>query len=434
MSIRRHDRKPTKPIIKKSKSKKTVAQKPKTPSQNPIVVEKLRLPCIRREEFHDSFLSYDKITDFLIKVQKDHPRSVNVESIGDSKEGKPIWIVQITSINSTESPKQVTFIEAGLNGEDIFAVSNCLHIVDHLSRNDNSVRTMDYFICPCGNPDAYDKFIETKIKKETSGETEKAQKKGNRRGSNKNCSKTMVFNKVNSNKVKGKEDPNETDEAKKHNNKNVDGLHCNKQQVDNFGIDLTNNFPVILGLSDMAKIKSHIFLEKIQVWKEHYIKDAPETVALLRTINHYQFAIKLLISLHDGGETISYPFGFTLEKDQESRDLQEVAKKGKCAMPCRNFQFGSYYDIRGMTYGILMDFLKIDKASIKYLYAIQVHAKTKKGNEKQEMKTLRANGVQMMQCIKRMSCSVYKLYTNMTGNKEVELVRTRPGIVRKKSL
>lgn len=146
----------------------------------------------------------------------------------------------------------------------------------------------------------------------------------------------------------------------------------------------------------------------------------PETVALVNAIRSCQFAIKLLISLQEGGETICYPYGFCENTTEESNELKEVAKKGKSGIVGRQFRFGSIYELRGLTYGSLVDFLKMDSIPIKYMYIMQVHQKTCRYDEKRELKELITYGCQIMESIKRMSAAVYKTYTNMTGNRQVE--------------
>lgn len=111
-------------------------------------------------------------------------------------------------------------------------------------------------------------------------------------------------------------------------------------------------------------------------------------------------------------------------------NLKEVARKGKCAITQRNFQFGTTYNIQGLTFGSLIDFLKVDSSSVKYAYIIQVHKKPLNYNEKQELKKLMTYGCEIMQCVKIMSTTVYKLCTNMTGNTKVEIQRTKPGLNR----
>lgn len=138
------------------------------------------------------------------------------------------------------------------------------------------------------------------------------------------------------------------------------------------------------------------------------MKTAPETLALIKTIHSCLFAIKLFISLREGGEAVCYPYGFTGAISDEIPELKEVARRGKCAIQGRNFQFGSIYDLQGLTYGHLIDFLKLEKGNVKYTYHIQVYKKTAKYDEKAELKRLMTYGCQIMECVKRMSAAVFK--------------------------
>ncbi|KAL1497755.1 hypothetical protein ABEB36_008658 [Hypothenemus hampei] len=361
-------------------------------SDEKVTVTRLTLSCTKREEFYDKFLNYESIENYLRKMKQNYPDTIDIIELGKSKQGKSIYLIAITEdleFTSSNEPKFATFIEAGLNGEDIFAVSNALFIIDYLCKNPNIVKVMDYFIVPCSNPDAYEMFIKDNIEK-TSSETAKL-----------TC--PNVKNSKRSNDASSKIRNTKTNKAE------------NKNSIQT---DLTLNFPVILGVNNMKQIPSDLFIEKIKVWKENFDCSCPETIALIKGIFSYQFAIKLFISLREGGEFISYPFGFTSNITLMHDCIKQVAQKGKFAIKQRNFQCGTINELQGLVYGHLIDFLKLEKASMKFLYNIHVHKPI--SNYEDELKNIISYGCQIMECIQRMSITVFKTYTDMVGNKKVE--------------
>lgn len=198
-------------------------------------------------------------------------------------------MVAITSKNAN-APKHVTFIDAGLKGDDTFAVSNALYMIDYLSKNPNYVKIMDYLIVPCGNPDAYDSFIKSKVKGENTSEVNKRasncnipakkpciQSLKNRNkelsSSGSSSSEDLPFIYVNANKNGKNIDPchsssenprknvpKETRKSKSMNN-TCHSMSENKKDS-NFRMDLTLNFPVVLGLNDMRNLPTDTFLGK----------------------------------------------------------------------------------------------------------------------------------------------------------------------------
>ncbi|XP_030757157.1 uncharacterized protein LOC115883024 [Sitophilus oryzae] len=397
-------KKKTKNNVRKrsSKESKDVINLKKSGDQ--IIVDKKQLMCRRYEKFHDNFLTYDEINEFLVKTKKSSCGKVELVEIGKSTQGRPIFMVIISSdscITNSNEPKMGAFIQAGLNGENTVAVSNALYLIDYMAKNPNYVKIMDYYIVPCANPDSYNNFV---------------------------LRENLKFNKPKSNLKKTPNCGNGT-------NKKETGISGSKSKASSGPksekndekkispppINLNLNFPVLLGINDMRNIETKDFLEKIKKWKETYLNSSPEVYSLLKTIHTYQFTIRLLISLQEGGETICYPYGFCSAIDRHTSDLSDVAKKGKSVICGRNFASGSIYDLHGLTYGSLIDFLKMDKFPGKYVYVMQVHKRCPRYNPRAGLRQLLKYGEQITNCIKIMSGCVYKFYTNMTGNKNIEL-------------
>ncbi|XP_066151794.1 carboxypeptidase B-like [Euwallacea fornicatus] len=385
-------------------------------TQSEATVERFRFSCRKYEEFHDHFLNYSQIEDFLTKIKTDYPKTVNVVTIGRSAQGRSIYLVLITTdAASSAHMKFATFVEAGLKGEDTFAVSNAIYIIDYLCKNQSYIKIMDYFVAPCGNPDAYDQFVRGKAETSRRESRKKDSSTLDKRSSDDG---TKFENKKTTNKGKKRD----VESAKL--DKNLDHAHLKakgkrggseeQNEALHVHMDLSMNFPVILGANDMKNMNTTVFLEKIKSWKENYVKTSPETQALIGVIN-YLFPIKLLISLRENGESVCYPFGFWAGPTEDTANHKEIAKKGTSSIRGRNFRYGNLCDIQGIKYGHLIDFIKLQGGqSIEYMYSIQVHKKTAKYDEKAELKKLMEYGHQIMECTKIMSTAVYMSLTHVS--------------------
>ncbi|XP_023020333.2 carboxypeptidase B1-like [Leptinotarsa decemlineata] len=338
-------RKKRKIIPNKRKMKKPKYIKEKSPSLDPMnskhpSVTKNRYTVRSYEQCHDKFLTYDQIKEFLIKMATKYPSKIELQVIGNSTEGRPIYLV-IISDDSSDDTKLATLIEAGSNGCDWMAISTALFLIDFLTKNNSLSKIMDYFILPCSNPDAYHKT-----------------------------------------------------------------MNITNSSNPNILMNIANNFPVTLGLFSTKFIQTDDFLKAIKLWKENFQYKLPETMALLKVISNYQFAVKLLISLQENGEQIVYPFGICREEVFDAEDLKKIAKSGQMMIKRRCFQVGSIYQLCGLTFGSLVDYLKIRQTSIKFTYIL--HLGNKKGDA--DPKNILSCGEDILNCIKIMAKNVYMFY------------------------
>lgn len=179
--------------------------------------------------------------------------------------------ITTNSSNSCEQ-KFATFIEAGLKGDDTFAVSNALYIIDHLCKNPNFVKLMDYFIVPCGNPDAYDDFVKSRNNESSTPGTKRTTGKE----SSGFCGKKPRLQASSSQRIKSKQVPDNGSVQSKqklekkttHRNlrQHQNAKECNgsnggetKQKL-SIHMDLSTNFGVYLGANDMRNILTSTFL------------------------------------------------------------------------------------------------------------------------------------------------------------------------------
>ncbi|KAK9883729.1 hypothetical protein WA026_001917 [Henosepilachna vigintioctopunctata] len=124
-----------------------------------IVITQSKVVARRYELWHEKFLSYDEILDYLIKLQKMYDHKFSVERLGFSREHRPICLVKVNSKAIKRSPMSI-MVEAGANGREKMSVSSALYLIDYLVKNEITLLA-DYLIIPCLNPDAYEKCHKT---------------------------------------------------------------------------------------------------------------------------------------------------------------------------------------------------------------------------------------------------------------------------------
>ncbi|KAL3274698.1 hypothetical protein HHI36_016075 [Cryptolaemus montrouzieri] len=127
---------------------------------NTIVITQTKIVARRYEIWHEKFLCYKEILDYLMKMGQMYKHKMSIERLGYSKEEKPICLVKIHSEKSRRYSMSV-MIEAGSNGKEKMTVSSALYLVEYLVKNNNKL-LVEYLIIPCLNPDGYDKCMNSK--------------------------------------------------------------------------------------------------------------------------------------------------------------------------------------------------------------------------------------------------------------------------------
>jgi len=109
----------------------------------------------------DSYYCYDDLTRLLHDYATEFPDLVQVESIGQSYEGRDIWLATVT--NSAAGPageKPALWIDGNIHASEVSPSSACLYFIDWLTTGygqDAAIsQVLDsraFYICPRVNPD-----------------------------------------------------------------------------------------------------------------------------------------------------------------------------------------------------------------------------------------------------------------------------------------
>ncbi|XP_057651929.1 carboxypeptidase A4-like [Diorhabda carinulata] len=134
-------------------------------------------------------------------------------------------------------------------------------------------------------------------------------------------------------------------------------------------LDLSTNFPLRLGNSNIDNIRLDKFLDAAKIWKNKYDFQCPERLAVIKAITTYQFVIKLFVSLQEEGKKILYPFGASEDPVSNINSIREVALAGNFIC----YPIGSIYQLCGLKFGTIIDFLMMFQNCIKYPYIININ-------------------------------------------------------------
>jgi murein tripeptide amidase MpaA len=109
----------------------------------------------------DRFYRYEDLTRILHAYAEEHPDLVQIESIGESYEGRDVWLLTVTNAGSGPAgEKPALWIDGNIHATEISASTACLYFVNHLvtayGDDPDVTRCLDtraFYICPRVNPD-----------------------------------------------------------------------------------------------------------------------------------------------------------------------------------------------------------------------------------------------------------------------------------------
>ena len=87
----------------------------------------------------ERFYTYAELTETLEAWAKDNPQLFSVESIGNSYEGRDIWLCTVTNTETgAASEKPAVFVHAQIHSMEFTGTTAALNLLDHLRRPDRA--------------------------------------------------------------------------------------------------------------------------------------------------------------------------------------------------------------------------------------------------------------------------------------------------------
>ena len=109
----------------------------------------------------DRFYRYAELTEVLQALSREHPDLVAIEAIGQSHEGRDIWVLTLTNrATGPASEKPAFWVDGNIHSTEVAASAAALFFVHTLITQYGSdadvTRALDtraFYVCPRINPD-----------------------------------------------------------------------------------------------------------------------------------------------------------------------------------------------------------------------------------------------------------------------------------------
>ncbi len=114
-----------------------------------------------RQIAFDRFYRYAELTELLHAFAREHPQFVAIESIGQSHEGRDIWVLTITNAATGPAGEKPAFwVDGNIHSTEVAASAAALYFLNTLvtqnGQDGEVTRALDtraFYICPRINPD-----------------------------------------------------------------------------------------------------------------------------------------------------------------------------------------------------------------------------------------------------------------------------------------
>lgn len=120
----------------------------------------------------DTYYRYDDLTRILQEFAEEAPHLVRLESIGQSYEGRDIWVATVTNFETGDDETKPAFwVDGNIHAGEVSPSSTCLYLIHHLvdgyGSDSDVTRCLDtrvFYICPRVNPDGAEMALADKPK------------------------------------------------------------------------------------------------------------------------------------------------------------------------------------------------------------------------------------------------------------------------------
>uniref|UniRef100_A0A665UQD4 Peptidase M14 domain-containing protein n=1 Tax=Echeneis naucrates TaxID=173247 RepID=A0A665UQD4_ECHNA len=119
-------------------------------------------------ETYDKYYNYVELTGLLRALAQKYPHIANLSSVGQSAEGRELWVMRITEDPNGDSPGKPKFKYVGnMHGDETVSRQVLVYLVEHLlgkygeePRIGQLINTTDIYIMPSMNPDGFERSVE----------------------------------------------------------------------------------------------------------------------------------------------------------------------------------------------------------------------------------------------------------------------------------
>ncbi|MFN3690523.1 MAG: M14 family metallopeptidase [Fimbriimonadales bacterium] len=109
----------------------------------------------------DTYYRYDALTQILHAYAEEYPNLVRIQSIGQSYEGRDLWLLTVTNFaTGPAEEKPALWVDGNIHASEVSPSSACLYLIHRLTSeygaHEKITRCLDtraFYICPRVNPD-----------------------------------------------------------------------------------------------------------------------------------------------------------------------------------------------------------------------------------------------------------------------------------------
>ena len=109
----------------------------------------------------DTYYRYDDLTEILEGFAQEYPHLVRIESIGQSHEGREVWLATVTRFETGEDvDKPALWVDGNIHASEVSPSTACLYLIHRLvtgyGEDADVTRCLDtraFYVCPRVNPD-----------------------------------------------------------------------------------------------------------------------------------------------------------------------------------------------------------------------------------------------------------------------------------------
>lgn len=118
----------------------------------------------------DRYYRHDELTELLHAYAREYPHLIQIEEIGRSHEGRPIWLATLTNqATGPASEKPAFWCDGNIHASEVSASTAVLYIINRLctayGQDENVTRALDsraFYLVPRFNPDGAEWALEDK--------------------------------------------------------------------------------------------------------------------------------------------------------------------------------------------------------------------------------------------------------------------------------
>lgn len=119
-------------------------------------------------ETYNKYYNYGNLTRLLQSLAEKYPHIANLSSIGQSVEGRELWVMRVTEEPHADAPGKPKFKYVGnMHGDETVSRQVLVYLLEELLRKYGEepritelVNTTDIYIMPSMNPDGFEKSTE----------------------------------------------------------------------------------------------------------------------------------------------------------------------------------------------------------------------------------------------------------------------------------